>query len=107
MKKFYRLLCILLLLLLAACETSIDFKKTKEGQGPFFNSVVENVKAYKVIFNPKGNGIIAFTLASGSEYQAEKLNASQISSVLTLLRSKDIQFNTESKELILNANTNE
>lgn len=107
MKRLYQFTLIVLVLLLSSCEGKIQFNRTKSVQNPTIESTIQGVKSYQLIFNPKANGIIAFTLASGIEYKSEKLNASQLASVLTLLQSKGIQFDTKNEEFILNAATHE
>jgi hypothetical protein len=107
MKNFYRLLILLTLLVVCACESKIDFKLTKESQGITTLSSIELVDSYNLRFNPKANGAIIITLASGAEYKAEGLNASQLSSLVMLLKSKEVQFDTKNKEFLLKENTNE
>lgn len=107
MKNPYRLLILLILLIVCACESKIDFKLTKESQGITPLSTIESVESYNLRFNPKANGAIAITLASGAEYKAEGLNASQLSSLVILLKSKEVQFDTKNKEFLLKENNNE
>lgn len=107
MKKSYRPLVLLTLLILCACESKIDFKLTKESQGITTLSSIESVDSYNLRFNPRANGAIVITLTSGAEYKAESLNASQLSSLVILLRSKEVQFDTKNKEFLLKENTND
>jgi uncharacterized lipoprotein len=87
--------------LLNGCQSKIEFKQTKKGDNFKSLTSIDSISYYKLRFNPKVNGTIVITLVSGSEYVAENLNASQISSLLTLLQSNNVQFDTENEEFIL------
>ena len=96
---YFIFFCIVILFY--SCQPEINFKKTKEGEVKSLTSI-EKVTSYKLRFNPKANGAINISLESGTEYMADKLNSSQLSSILTLLQTDEIQFDTENEEFILN-----
>lgn len=88
------------LILLFGCMSKIDFTKSKQESSQGLSSI-ESIASFKLRFNPKANGVIVITLNNGAEYKAERLNSSQLSSLLTLLQSKELQFDTQNEEFIL------
>jgi hypothetical protein len=88
-------------ILLYSCQSKIDFTKSKQESSKSLTSI-EPVSSYSLRFNPRANGTIIISLSNGAEYTADKLNSSQLSSLLTLLQNKGLQFDTKNEEFILN-----
>lgn len=88
-------------ILLYSCQSKIEFTKSKQEGNPSLTSI-EPISSYSLRFAPKGNGVIIIRLGNASEYTADKLNSSQLSSLLSLLQNKELQFDTKNDEFILN-----
>lgn len=102
MKAKYKTFALMLALaILASCQSKISFTKTKPETNKGFTEV-ESVASYHARFNPKANGIVVISMGNGAEYTADKLNAAQLASLLTLLQDKSLQFDTKNEEFILN-----
>lgn len=102
-RQWILLIAVCLFTQFISCQpaSKIEFELTKKGTSSGLTSL-ENVKSFSLVYNPNANGVIVVTLSnSGSEYTAKNLNASQLSSLLVLLNSKDLQFDTENKEFRL------
>jgi hypothetical protein len=109
-RKLACLLVICIIMQLYSCQSGINFKLIKPGVkiGTTKNPTsIEKVKSYSLRYNPKANGMITMTLADESGYEADKLDASQISSLIVLLNSKGLQFDTKNEEFTLEGGNNE
>jgi hypothetical protein len=99
--KTVYIILFIAVILLYSCQSKIDFTKSKQESNKSLMSV-ESISSYSLRFNPKANGTIVISLSNGAEYKADKLNSSQLSSLLTLLQNKEIKFDTKNEEFVLN-----
>ena len=101
MKARIYLILLISISLIFSCQSKIDFKKSKEEINKSLTPI-ETISSYRLRFNPKANGTITIVLGNGAEYQADKINSSQLTSLLNLLQNNNLQFDTENEEFILN-----
>lgn len=93
------LLCVVATMLFG-CERKVKFRKVKEGKSQGI-SPFESIDSYTLRFNLEANGTVFIHLSNGAAYEAIELNASQMSSLLTLLQIKEIQFDVANDEFVL------
>jgi hypothetical protein len=99
-RRWLYLLAICIIVQLYSCQSKIDFKLNNKVAALSPDPIMA-VKSYKLRYNPKANGSFTITLINGSEYKAENINASQLSSFLVLLNSPGLQFDTKNEEFTL------
>jgi hypothetical protein len=100
-KKTIYIILFSSVILLNSCQSKIDFAKSKQESNKSLTSI-ESISSYSLRFNPKANGTIVISLSNGAEYKADKLNSSQLSSLLTLLQNSELKFDTKNEEFVLN-----
>lgn len=101
LKALLALLC--LVVIFSGCQSSpppLIIKKTSDGN---LKTIVplgkyQKVTKYDVNFLAKGTAIVNFTVECGTVYSANKLDASQLQAVLTLLAMPEMKFDTLRKE---------
>jgi hypothetical protein len=99
-RKWLYLLALCIIVQLYSCQPKINFKLNNKVATLSPDSIV-TVKSYKLRYNPEANGAIIITLINGSEYKAQNIDASHLSSFLVLLNSPGLQFDTKNEEFIL------
>ena len=104
LKKVSKFLLLLLtFILLTKCESKgVNFTKISDSKIQGVSPIV-SVDFYSITCNPKANSIVTVTLSDGSKYESERISIEKLSSLMTVLSSDGLSFNTESEEFMINS----